>query len=303
MPKKKISIIMNCYNSEKFLKDALQSILLQNYENWELIFYDNQSNDKSYQIYKSFKDKRFKYYKSKKFEKLGVARKKALSKAKGEFVVFFDSDDILLKNKLHTQLKFFSNKNVGFVITNSLFFNDKRSKILFNSNKIFEKNIFYKLIENYFISFDTVMMRLSFIKKLDHGLDERFNIIHDMDLLTRLSKISEMRYVPTILSKWRMRDDSLSYNSYINIINEKKIFIKKINKKFKSDQKFLKSKAIFMDALYRQEILYSLTKKNYKNIYRLVKKLKFNFKNFILIFLIFVPFKRYIFKNLLNIKF
>ena len=84
---------------------------------------------------------------------------------------------------------------------------------------------------------------------------------------------------------------------------KKKIFIKKINKKFKSDQKFLKSKAIFMDALYRQEILYSLTKKNYKKIYRLVKKLKFNFKNFILIFLIFVPFKRYIFKNLLNIKF
>ena len=73
MPKKKISIIMNCYNAEKFLKDALQSILLQNYENWELIFYDNQSNDKSYQIYKSFKDKRFKYYKSKKFEKYFIS--------------------------------------------------------------------------------------------------------------------------------------------------------------------------------------------------------------------------------------
>ena len=294
---------MNCYNAEKFLKNALRSLIQQNYKNWELIFYDNQSNDNSYKIYKSFNDKRFKYYKSKKFEKLGVARKNALQKAKGEFIIFFDSDDILLKNKLNEQLKLFNDKNVGFVISNSIFFNDKKSEKLFNNNIIFEKEIFYKLIENYIISFDTVMMRLSFIKKLDHGLDKRFNIIHDMDLIIRLSKISEMRYVPAILSKWRMREDSLSYNSFGNIINEKKIFIKKINKKFKNDNKFLKSKAIFMDALYRQEVLHFLTQKKYKNIYKLLKKLKFNIKNFILLLLIFVPFKKYIFKNLLNIKF
>ncbi len=294
---------MNCYNGENYLDESLNSVINQTYKNWELIFYDNQSNDNSYRIYKSFNDKRFKYYKSKKFEKLGVARKNALKKAKGEFIIFFDSDDILLKDKLNTQLKLFNDKNVGFVISNSIFFNDKKSKKLFNNNIIFEKKIFYKLIEKYFISFDTVMMRLSFIKKLDHGLDKRFNIIHDMDLLIRLSKISEMRYVPAILSKWRMYEDSLSYNSFGKIINEKKIFIKKINKKFKNDKKFLKSKAIFMDALYRQEVLHFLTQKNYKSIYRLLKKLKFNIKNFILLLLILMPFKKYIFKNLLNIKF
>ena len=51
-----ISIIMNCHNGEKFLKKALNSILQQTYENWELIFWDNNSNDKSKNIFKKFKD-------------------------------------------------------------------------------------------------------------------------------------------------------------------------------------------------------------------------------------------------------
>ena len=41
-----ISIIMNCHNGEKYLKDSIKSILDQTYQNWELIFYDNNSNDK-----------------------------------------------------------------------------------------------------------------------------------------------------------------------------------------------------------------------------------------------------------------
>ena len=84
----KVSVIMNCYNSGKFLKEALNSLVSQTYKNWELIFYDNQSTDESFDIFNSIRDKRFRYFKSKKFEKLGVARKNALLKAKGKFIVF-----------------------------------------------------------------------------------------------------------------------------------------------------------------------------------------------------------------------
>ena len=57
---------MNCHNGEKYLKNSLQSVINQTYKNWELIFWDNRSIDKSKDIVKGFKDKRFKYFKSKK---------------------------------------------------------------------------------------------------------------------------------------------------------------------------------------------------------------------------------------------
>ena len=298
-----VSVIINCYNSEKFLKSTLDSLVLQTYKNWELIFYDNCSTDNSFKIFKNYKDKRFKYFKSKKFESLGVARKKAFLKAKGKYIAFLDSDDLWLKNKLKTQLKYFNNKKVGFVICNSIFLEEKNEKYYFKSGKVFPNKIFYDLIENYFISFDSIIFKSKYIKKLDHSLDKRFNIIHDMDLIIRLSKICEMRYAPYALSKWRIRNDSFSFNNFGKIIREKKVFIKKINQIYKKDTKFLKSKKIFMDALYRQEILYLLTKKDYSKIFQLIKKLKLNFKNFILFFVIFLPFKKIIYNKFLKIKF
>ena len=60
--KKKISIIVNCFNGEKYLKQTVDSILKQEYENWELIFVDNASNDNSKRIFFSFKDHRLKYF-------------------------------------------------------------------------------------------------------------------------------------------------------------------------------------------------------------------------------------------------
>ena len=61
-----ISIVMNCYNGERFLKQSLNSVINQDYQNWELIFFDNSSTDKSAEIFKSYLDKRFHYYYSNK---------------------------------------------------------------------------------------------------------------------------------------------------------------------------------------------------------------------------------------------
>ena len=303
MKNKLVSVIINCYNSEQYIKETIQSVISQTYKNWELIFYDNQSTDDSYIIYKSFKDKRLKYYKSKKFEQLGPARKNALLKAKGDFVAFLDSDDLWEKNKLKIQLKYFNTKEIGFTISNSIFFKGKKKKLLYPLNKKFKKKVFYDLIKNYFVSFDTVIIRSSFLKKLNHTLDKRFNIIHDMDLLIRLSKICDMNYVPFALSKWRMRENSLSFNNFYNIIKEKKIFIKKISKNLKKDLNFNKSRQIFEDTLCRQEILYLISKKKIIKNLKLIKKLNFNFKNIILVIIIFLPFKKYIFNNFFNLRY
>jgi len=55
-----VSIIINCYNGEKFLNECIKSVLSQSYENWEIIFWDNQSKDESAKVFKSYKDKRLK---------------------------------------------------------------------------------------------------------------------------------------------------------------------------------------------------------------------------------------------------
>ena len=52
-----ISIIINCFNGEKYLNEALKSILNQTYKNWEIIFWDNQSRDSSEKVFKQYKDK------------------------------------------------------------------------------------------------------------------------------------------------------------------------------------------------------------------------------------------------------
>ena len=64
-----ISIIMNCFNGEEFLSKSLESIIKQTYANWELIFWDNQSSDRSYEIVNSLNDNRIKYFLAKEHTK------------------------------------------------------------------------------------------------------------------------------------------------------------------------------------------------------------------------------------------
>ncbi len=61
-----VSVIMNCYNCENYLKIAIDSVFSQTYKNWEIIFFDNNSNDKSSLMLRKYRDKRIKYFKSKK---------------------------------------------------------------------------------------------------------------------------------------------------------------------------------------------------------------------------------------------
>jgi glycosyltransferase involved in cell wall biosynthesis len=84
---------MNCHNGERFLQASLKSVLNQNYKNWELIFFDNSSTDKSRKIFNSFNDSRFKYFYNQNKINLYDARNKAIIKTKGDFVAFIDVDD------------------------------------------------------------------------------------------------------------------------------------------------------------------------------------------------------------------
>ena len=110
-----VSVIMNCHNGEKFLKDSLKSLLKQSYKNWELIFFDNNSSDNSKKIIKLYKDKRIKFFLSKKKVNLYNARNLAIKKSTGKYISFLDVDDLWDKNKLKLQLNYLK-KNKEFKI-------------------------------------------------------------------------------------------------------------------------------------------------------------------------------------------
>jgi glycosyltransferase involved in cell wall biosynthesis len=295
-----VSVIMNCYNSEIYLKESLKSILNQDYKNWELIFLDNHSTDNSKKIFNSFKDKRFKYFRLNKKHPLGIARHKASCKAKGKYLCFLDTDDIWLTKKISTQVKILAKSDAGFSISNSIFFNEKKQKLLYKKDQNFSKNVFYKLIKNYFISFDTVMIKKSHLDKLDHTFDKTFNIIHDCDLLIRLSRFSKMEYVPEALSKWRIHKKGASYNKSLIINNEKIKLIKKLDKYYSGDPSYEISKSFFIDSLYRNRILNFLLNNKIKHALKELRNLKLSIKNFCVIILFLFPLRNFLLKRILS---
>jgi len=132
-----ISVIMNCYNGEKYLKDAIDSVISQTYKNWEIIFWDNQSNDESSKIFKNYKDDRLKYYYAESHtEILYKARNFALKKAIGDYIAFLDTDDWWLPEKLEKQIPLFKDPDVGLVYGNAWLFFEKKIKKKFTEREI-----------------------------------------------------------------------------------------------------------------------------------------------------------------------
>ena len=114
-----VSVVINCFNGEKYLREALDSVITQTYKNWEIIFWDNKSTDKSAEIFKSYKASRLKYYcASSHANILYEARNYALKKANGDFIAFLDVDDWWLPNKLEKQIPLFNDPDVGLVYGN-----------------------------------------------------------------------------------------------------------------------------------------------------------------------------------------
>ena len=113
-----VSIIMNCFNGERYLKDSIESVINQTYKNWELIFWDNRSEDESAKIFKSYNDKRLKYFMTDEHTSLYKARNLAIKESTGEFISFLDTDDIWDEKKIELQIKCFEDEKVGLVFSN-----------------------------------------------------------------------------------------------------------------------------------------------------------------------------------------
>ena len=96
------SLIIPIYNSEKYLFECINSVIEQQFDNFEIILVDDFSTDQSIKIAKSFlkKNKNIKIIRNKKNEGVSVCRNKGIKIAKGKYIIFVDSDDFLLRDSL-----------------------------------------------------------------------------------------------------------------------------------------------------------------------------------------------------------
>lgn len=102
-----VSVVMPSYNSEKYIPEAIHSVIAQTYENWELLIIDDGSTDSTANIVKQFSDidSRITLYSNSKNMGVALTRNKGMDLAKGSWIALLDSDDVWHKDKLEKQLE------------------------------------------------------------------------------------------------------------------------------------------------------------------------------------------------------
>ena len=269
MKNKLVSIIVNCFNGEKYLSQTLESILSQNYMNFEVIFVDNCSTDSSAKIFKKIKDKRFKYFKTKKKIKLYASRNFALKKCKGNFIAFLDSDDWWDRNFLNSRSKFFSSSNdyaYSFSNCNHFYENKKEYKIFYRK-KLPSGLILNNLLKYYFVKLSTIIVKKRIIK--DYKFDPSYNIIGDYDLIVRISHKFKAMAFQDNLATIRVHRENFSHNNRKMFYKEYKRWVENqdYNVSF-----FKKNKQnIILQLKYLKIIYMLLEKKKFKLILEIIK--------------------------------
>lgn len=112
-----VSVIMPSFNTGKYIKQSIESVMAQTYQNWELLIVDDCSNDNTDDIIASISDERVRYYKNEHNSGAAVSRNRALREAKGKWIAFLDSDDLWMPDKLEKQIAFMERNNYYFSYT------------------------------------------------------------------------------------------------------------------------------------------------------------------------------------------
>lgn len=141
----KISIIIPIYNASAYLEQCINSVLLQNYDNYELILINDGSTDGSLNICEKYKKNNPKIILIN-HENAGVsiARNSGLDKVTGSRIMFVDADDYLLPNAIHTLVNRLQSTNADLVLANSFEFNNKNKYLKYN----FKKSLFFNFFDS-----------------------------------------------------------------------------------------------------------------------------------------------------------
>lgn len=200
-----VTVVMNCFNGEAFLRHAIDSVVAQTWMHWEIVFWDNQSTDDSAAIVKSYDDPRIHYFYAPSHTPLYEARNCAIEKASGELLAFLDVDDWWLPEKLERQVTLFSDPEVSVVYGNYWVINERKGrKWVAHKKNLPNGHILDPLLENYRVGLLTLTVRQAHLPLCKPPFDPRFHIIGDFDLVIRLASKGKVACVQEPVAVYRI---------------------------------------------------------------------------------------------------
>ena len=229
-----ISIIIPVYNGELFIKDAIDSVINQTFEDFELIIINDGSNDKTKDILEKFKNKAIiKHQKN-----CGVSKtlNKGISLATGKYICFLAHDDMWKEEKLKIELDHILKNNYGVVYSD--FFKVCGKKIIESHVRDYNSKILSKLC---FINISSCMINKIYLNQLKdkdgYYFDESLKSAMDWDLWIRLSKLCDFKHIPTCLAYYRLHSEQTIRKKFHN--NDMRKVYYKYNSKGFVDRTYL----------------------------------------------------------------
>ncbi|MCC5602189.1 glycosyltransferase [Nostoc favosum] len=207
-----ISVIIPAYNSEKTIKETIQSVLKQTFTNFELIIINDGSRDSTIEVIAEIKDSRIKVFS---YPNAGgnVSRNRGLHLAVGEFVSFLDADDLWTPDKLQSQLKILQENVTAKVAYSWTDYIDANGEFILSGKRInLNGNVYENLLLNNFLEngSNPLICRKALIKL--GGFDESLSAAQDWDMWLRLASKFDFICVPSVQILYRISANSVSSN-------------------------------------------------------------------------------------------
>ncbi|MBM3210404.1 glycosyltransferase [Candidatus Saccharibacteria bacterium] len=207
----RVSVIIPAYNAEAYISNAIQSIVEQTFQSFEVIIIDDASSDTTYDIARAWnlRDTRVQVYRNKKNLGIGANRSKGIELAKGEYICWQDADDISLPNRLEQQVSFLdAHKDVGIVggfITLFDSHGDIATRKYNKNDKELRENIFkYNPVAQPAAMCRAECYRTVGLYKADYTVSE------DLEMLFRIGTKYKFGNVQEVVLKYRQLDNSLT---------------------------------------------------------------------------------------------
>jgi len=236
----KISIIIPIYNAREYLKECIESVLFQSYDNWQLILIDDGSTDNSIQICNKYLfDSRIKLIRSNHLGLPGRVRNIGIKNAIGKYIFFMDSDDYIEKNTLELLYKFHTENKADLTVCNfKKIKNDKVEKRTDNvilNNWLLNKN---DIISHAITTLDQQNKNMLFVlcwgKLYDTSIIKNNNILFNKELYTYediefnfnyLKHVNRVYYTSDVLYNYRIHNSAtftIDFKRFFNNVDSLK---------------------------------------------------------------------------------
>ncbi len=226
-----VSIVLTCYNGARWISRAIESILVQTYEDFELVIVDDGSTDSSKEVVASHLcDKRVRYIYQ---ENSGFssAVNRGIKEGSGSVIGFIGQDDLWMPNKLELQLKYFSeHKDVDLIHSNYCSIDSEGRIIEVRDIKIpnfsSKKKVVEQLFLNNFIGFETVLVKRRCFDEVGY-FDEQMVGFSDHDIWLRIAGSFNIGYLDLPLVEKREHEFQLSKVRIEAVLKDEFLMVKK----------------------------------------------------------------------------